>query len=600
MLSQVEKTCESIAVSRAIESMLPESERLIYDPYAVVFAGDEAMKQVRDGMTSRGSNGVGSRSARIAVRTRYFDDFLRDAIRRMKDVASVGMDTGRRTCQVVLLGAGLDSRAWRMEGLGSGKVDAVPDVARDQGVVFFEVDTPGVLKEKADRLASSSQLEEDLKRPRYRRVEVPVNLAHPPRVWTEKLCHAGFDSKQPSVWILEGLLYYFEEHEVALLLLGMLKLLSRESVACASLVTHIRSSSTNQNNLSRLFRWACPDPVTFFGNLGFEVHSIVRLGDPAANYGRWPSGKESSVLYVTFGRHIRRPSSRASSGPVTECHRDVRAPDYIFQEVDPEYCNVDVDFDGTHLVSNHERQGHEPQSSELDRNETSFNVPSFDEAQESTPGGEHPPMSKSSRAALNPDEIDLSPERNRDGEPPVVTWPLVSDKHAPQFTADILEPLGDRLREEKEENSFQESVVARDEVNGLVSAESSSSAEAIPHDPRDCTFPIAMTRSRRSTFTKLVRVELDGYKGGADSVKLVVKFHQTEGSQHNSEVVASFSTQEKVFWNIVVPADVISLTFDFGLVRETGLEGYKYGNPQHICFEDGESVKVAYVKWRET
>ncbi len=106
----------------------------------------------------------------MAARTSFFDQFFLDAAR-----------AGVR--QVVILAAGLDSRAWRL---------AWPD-----GVTVYELDQPQVLEFK------SSTLREHGARPTANLVPVPVDLRHD---WPAALRAAGFDPSAPSAWSAEGLL----------------------------------------------------------------------------------------------------------------------------------------------------------------------------------------------------------------------------------------------------------------------------------------------------------------------------------------------------------------------------------------------------------
>ncbi|BBZ45892.1 class I SAM-dependent methyltransferase [Mycobacterium parmense] len=106
----------------------------------------------------------------MAARTAFFDSFFLDAAR-----------AGVR--QVVILAAGLDSRAWRLDW---------PD-----GVTVFELDQPRVLDFKA------STLREQGAQPTCNLVSVPVDLRHD---WPAALREAGFDASAPSAWSAEGLL----------------------------------------------------------------------------------------------------------------------------------------------------------------------------------------------------------------------------------------------------------------------------------------------------------------------------------------------------------------------------------------------------------
>ena len=131
----VSRTAAAVTLWRAIESARPPSVRLFEDPVAPVFLGWRFRWALRlsrlpgvggvmpwslvDGHWA-GPRGTG------AVRTRYIDDGLGDALRR-------GVE------QVVILGAGFDSRAYRIPGIARARV--------------FEVDHPATQAEKRRRLA---------------------------------------------------------------------------------------------------------------------------------------------------------------------------------------------------------------------------------------------------------------------------------------------------------------------------------------------------------------------------------------------------------------------------------------------------------------
>ena len=116
------KMAELIALHRVGESRKPEGERICYDPYAVYFVDPETLafaasnpektKEMSE-YYERLFPGLGNS---IRARVRYFDDFVKNSI-----------DEGLR--QLVILGAGYDTRAYRIESL-KGKVRV------------FEVDHP--------------------------------------------------------------------------------------------------------------------------------------------------------------------------------------------------------------------------------------------------------------------------------------------------------------------------------------------------------------------------------------------------------------------------------------------------------------------------
>ncbi|MET7342625.1 class I SAM-dependent methyltransferase [Streptomyces sp. NPDC087866] len=164
-----------VAASRAIESHRRDS--LAQDVYAEHFVRAAPacaewpvrIEQVPDG----DDNALWGRFARyFGLRTRVLDDFV---------VRSVL--TGAR--QVVLLGAGLDTRAFRLDW--------------PSDCVFFEIDRAGVLAFKHQVLTELSAA------PRVKRVLVPVDLRDD---WGSALTSSGFDPAAPSIWLAEGLLFY--------------------------------------------------------------------------------------------------------------------------------------------------------------------------------------------------------------------------------------------------------------------------------------------------------------------------------------------------------------------------------------------------------
>ncbi|HSS24413.1 MAG TPA: class I SAM-dependent methyltransferase [Mycobacterium sp.] len=172
-------TALGVAAARAAET---ESESpLISDPFARVFlnaAGDgmwnwfaapdlpAEITEAEPDLKLRMQGMVDY----MASRTAFFDQFFLDAT----------CDGAR---QVVILAAGLDSRAWRLPW---------PD-----GTTVYELDQPRVLEFK------SSTLRESGAEPTCKLVNVPVDLRHD---WPAALQEAGFDPSALSVWSAEGLL----------------------------------------------------------------------------------------------------------------------------------------------------------------------------------------------------------------------------------------------------------------------------------------------------------------------------------------------------------------------------------------------------------
>ncbi|WP_413759925.1 class I SAM-dependent methyltransferase [Streptomyces sp. MMBL 11-3] len=164
-----------VAAARAIETHRDDAlARDVYAEHFVRAAPASAgwpvhPRQVPDGE----ADPLWGRFARyFGLRTRVLDDFVLRSVH-----------TGAR--QVVLLGAGLDTRAFRLDW--------------PSGCVVFEIDREGVLAfkhEVLDGLAAA---------PGAARVPLPVDLRDD---WVRALRDAGFDPAAPSVWLAEGLLFY--------------------------------------------------------------------------------------------------------------------------------------------------------------------------------------------------------------------------------------------------------------------------------------------------------------------------------------------------------------------------------------------------------
>lgn len=172
----VGSTALFVATARALEAQKPDP--LAVDPFAEVFcrAVGGVAADVLDGKAPEhplqtsdfGETFVNFQGAR----TRYFDNYFAQAT-----------DAGVR--QVVILAAGLDSRAYRL---------CWPD-----GTTIFELDRPEVLDFKRAVLAREGA------EPHAERREVAVDLRED---WPRALRERGFDPAEPSAWIAEGLMIY--------------------------------------------------------------------------------------------------------------------------------------------------------------------------------------------------------------------------------------------------------------------------------------------------------------------------------------------------------------------------------------------------------
>lgn len=171
-------TALGVAAARAAETAGPDP--LIRDEFAglLVSSASPAWARLADPELSwLDDDPHGKRAHRVgidyqAVRTHYFDEYFDGALR-----------AGIR--QVVILAAGLDSRAYRLNW--------------PAGTTVYEIDQPKVLEYKTETLQRHGATPAAVRRP------VPVDLRDD---WPAALTAAGFQAARPTAWLAEGLLPY--------------------------------------------------------------------------------------------------------------------------------------------------------------------------------------------------------------------------------------------------------------------------------------------------------------------------------------------------------------------------------------------------------
>ena len=262
--SAVSETSRSIAALRALEA--EQKDPLFVDPLAAALAGRRAIERVRSKLSAGGRRGVGMQD-RIAVRTKFFDDAL---------LAGLAALPG---AQVVSLGTGLDSRAWRMR----------PAADSPRASAWFEVDQPDVLRAKSAALAVSGQPPPLTLAQRVAPVSYDFHrLIDDPHSLAAALQAAGFDEATPTLWLAEGLLYYLSPAAVGALL--------RAAAAMSAPGSRLMASAVNQPALARArasgskarqaWAWATDRPEADFAAEGWTCTLVARPGDPACAYGR--------------------------------------------------------------------------------------------------------------------------------------------------------------------------------------------------------------------------------------------------------------------------------------------------------------------------
>jgi methyltransferase (TIGR00027 family) len=180
LASSVGATATMVAAARAMATNSPDA--VIDDPFAeplVRAVGVDFFTKLATGELTAADLDSGPAPVSVqrfadgmAARTRFFDDFFRDAT-----------DAGVR--QAVILAAGLDARAYRLQW--------------PAGTTVFEIDQPEVIAFKTQALADLGAT------PTAEHKTVAIDLRAD---WPSALREAGLDTSAPIAWIAEGLLGY--------------------------------------------------------------------------------------------------------------------------------------------------------------------------------------------------------------------------------------------------------------------------------------------------------------------------------------------------------------------------------------------------------
>lgn len=270
MLTGVPKTALGVARIRAGESRRPEA--LFHDPYAAAFVAAMPDAYAEEAARPDQARSVGARLAlHVIIRTRFYDEYLLAA-------TASGID------QVVLLAAGLDARAFRLDW--------------PAGTRLFEVDLPNVLEFKEKVLGDARA------QPRCERVALAADLTGD---WPAALISAGFDAARPTAWLIEGLLVYLPPADAARLLetvTGLSAAGSRLSCEQGRSASQLAAEAQKLGGSETTALWQGglgEDVPTWLARHGWSSERY-NLGALAASYGR-PIETQTDSGFVTAIAH---------------------------------------------------------------------------------------------------------------------------------------------------------------------------------------------------------------------------------------------------------------------------------------------------------
>jgi len=243
-------TAYGAAFLRATENLLPEDKRFFEDPYSekilppvyryfVIIMRPPKIWNFLMNMREKLTPGV---VGGILCRTRYIDDLLINAIKE-------GVGT------VVNLGAGMDTRAFRIPGI--------------ENIQYFELDSPELLKVKSSNINKKIG-------------ELPSNVSFVPIDFNsqdigEELKKAGYTLSSKTLFIWEGVTQYISKEAVD----NTIKYVAQASTGSKIVFTYVLESFINGSHipdgLNSLYKFALKkkNPLWFCGFNPAEMHEYL-------------------------------------------------------------------------------------------------------------------------------------------------------------------------------------------------------------------------------------------------------------------------------------------------------------------------------------
>ncbi|XP_028094480.1 uncharacterized protein LOC114294564 [Camellia sinensis] len=234
-------------------------KHVIHDPHAELLAGEPFLRSLYEKIKKdRHSNAREVSGVMLAVRTLWFDEKIEAALSSFNG----------RAAQVVLLGAGMDARAYRLSCLKESNV--------------FEVDLPEVLQTKTTILQAATESTNDhqhvmMTAKSLNRVAADIR----DKDWLQKLQISGFDPEKNTVWVLEGILYYLSHSHA----MEVLKIIANNCTLTQTVLLADFMNKPSTTLSSSVFHFYSDWPDHLLPSLGFSDVKLSQIGDPDAHFG---------------------------------------------------------------------------------------------------------------------------------------------------------------------------------------------------------------------------------------------------------------------------------------------------------------------------
>lgn len=281
IVSSVGYTALLVAGWRALHAL--SAQPLVRDEYAKLFIAASQDPYLAGVLANPGTTEDETAFPRLyGVQTRFFDDFF-----------SFAGEAGIR--QAVIVAAGLDSRAYRLEW--------------PYGTTVFEVDLPKVLEFKARVLGEHGAM------PKASRCEVAADLRTD---WETSLKAAGFDPHAASAWSVEGILPYLTDDAQSALFSRITELCAPGSrIAVGALgtrldhsqlaaleTTHPGANKSGNVDFSALTYETNTDPAEWLAAHGWAVEPVRNTLDLQAGYGMTPPDVDVKIDAFMHSQYI--------------------------------------------------------------------------------------------------------------------------------------------------------------------------------------------------------------------------------------------------------------------------------------------------------